>query len=478
MKLVPVVLAGGNGTRLWPMSRRGYPKQFLPLLDDRLSLFQQTVLRARYLGGTDALTEQLVICGEHHRFIVAEQLQQLSESADISASIILEPCGRNTAAAIALASLWCQQRGLEDAPMLVMPSDQTLTDMASFDTAVKSAVEVAREGAIVTFGVEPNRPETGYGYIQTGAHLHQQAWQVQRFVEKPDAATAERYITSGDYYWNSGMFVLTPSAYLQELNTHARDIAEATAAAFEECQQDHDFLRVDEALFAQVRSESIDYAVMEPTEKAAVVALMGHWSDVGSWNAVADELPVDAKGNHVHGDVCLVESENCLVRADSRLVAAIGLQDVVVVETPDAVLVSDRNSCQQVKQVVALLESDKRSETHHHQRVYRPWGWYESICNADRFQVKRIQVKPGEQLSLQMHHHRAEHWVVVKGTAKITRGEEEVMLTEDQSTYIPLGVKHRLANPGLIPLEIIEVQTGAYLGEDDIVRFVDEYGRS
>ncbi len=471
--LTPVILAGGSGTRLWPLSRKGYPKQFISLLDDELSLFQQTVQRAQALPGVGEL---LVICGENNRFIVAEQLNQL----ECKAHILLEPCGRNTAAAIALAALWAEKNGRSDTSLLVLPSDQTLQDTKVFAQAVQTGLQLSQDGCIVTFGIEPMRPETGFGYIQAGTAIKNQpqAWEVQQFVEKPDLKTAEGYVSKGGYYWNSGMFLLSPAVYLSELNRYAEDIAVGTEQAFARCEQDRDFIRVDADAFSEVRSESIDYAVMESTEKAAVVGLSGHWSDVGSWHSVAAELPKDADGNSILGDVRTIESENCLVRADSRLVATIGLKDTVVVETADAVLVADMKASQQVKQIVGLLDSDERYETHHHQRVYRPWGWYESICACERFQVKRIQVKPGAQLSLQMHYHRAEHWVVVKGTAEITRDDEVVMLTEDQSTYIPLGVKHRLANPGLIPLEIIEVQTGAYLGEDDIVRFVDEYGRN
>lgn len=494
--IIPVILAGGTGTRLWPLSRQGYPKQFIPLLDQHLSLFQQTVLRARQVSQA----EPIVICNQANRFMVAEQLLVLN----ITAQILLEPCGRNTAPAIALAAMHAkhayhtqpshtqsgltqsefsenlssqQARNPSQAVLWVMPSDQTVESISVLTAAVENAAQLALQGQLVTFGIRPTRPETGFGYIKAGEPLAHHGHKIAQFVEKPAADKAAAYVAAGNYYWNSGMFVLSPAAYLTELQAHAADMFDATQQAYAARQEDLDFVRFDEALFTQVRSESIDYAVMEPTHQAAMVVLDTHWSDVGSWSAVADELPKDASHNVTLGDVLLENCEDCLVRADSRLVAAIGLKNIVVVETADAVLVTDKNSSQDVKTIVSRLKQQNREETNDHTRVYRPWGWYESICQSERFQVKRIQVNPGQRLSLQMHYHRAEHWVVVSGTAEITRGDTVELLTEDQSTYITLGIQHRLANPGKIPLEIIEVQTGSYLGEDDIVRFDDQYGR-
>jgi hypothetical protein len=469
--IIPVILAGGTGTRLWPLSRQGYPKQFIALLDDHLSLFQQALQRAAAV----TTAEPMVICNESNRFMVAEQLLQLK----IKAQILLEPCGRNTAPAIALAALHAQKMYADQSVALwIMPSDQTVASLDVLTQAVTDAAQLALSGRLVTFGVQPSQAETGYGYIQAGDNFpNGRAQKIAQFVEKPSAAKAAEYIAAGNYYWNSGMFVLAPQIYLNELEKHAADMLAATKTAYDHRQEDSDFVRFNEALFSQVRSESIDYAVMERTTQAAMVVLDTHWSDVGSWSSVADELPKDADRNVSLGDVMLEDCEDCLVRADSRLVAAVGLKNIVVVETADAVLISDKACSQEVKTIVTRLKQQGREEINNHTRVYRPWGWYESICHSERFQVKRIQVNPGQRLSLQMHYHRAEHWVVVSGTAEITRGDQVEMLTEDQSTYITLGIKHRLINPGKIPLEIIEVQTGSYLGEDDIVRFDDQYGR-
>jgi mannose-1-phosphate guanylyltransferase/mannose-6-phosphate isomerase len=469
--IIPVILAGGTGTRLWPLSRQGYPKQFIPLLDDHLSLYQQTLARAAAV----TKAEPIVICNESNRFMVAEQLLLLK----MKAQILLEPCGRNTAPAIALAALHAQRVHPDQSVVLwIMPSDQIVESLEVLTQAVTDAARLAVAGQLVTFGVQPSHAETGYGYIQAGEMLaNSRAQQIAQFVEKPSAVKAAEYIAAGNYYWNSGMFVLAPQMYVKELQQHAPDMLIATQTAYENRQEDADFVRFDQALFSQVRAESIDYAVMERTSQAAMVVLDTHWSDVGSWSAVADELPKDANHNISIGDVMLEDCEDCLVRADSRLVAAIGLKNIVVVETADAVLITDKDNSQDVKTIVTRLKQKGREEINNHTRVYRPWGWYESICHSERFQVKRIQVNPGQRLSLQMHYHRAEHWVVVSGTAEITRGDKVEMLTEDQSTYITLGIKHRLTNPGKIPLEIIEVQTGSYLGEDDIVRFDDQYGR-
>jgi mannose-1-phosphate guanylyltransferase/mannose-6-phosphate isomerase len=466
----PVVLAGGSGTRLWPLSRQGYPKQFIDLLDDGHSLFQATVQRVLAIPGARA---PVVICNQENRFMVAEQLQQIA----VQGRVLLEPMGRNTAPAIALAALLSQSDSSDD-PLLVLSSDHSIGPVEAFVASAEEALGASEQGAIVTFGVQPTRPETGYGYVHTLAAIEGKVGlPVDKFVEKPDVETAEKYLAAGDCYWNSGMFVVKPSIYLQELAVFAGDIHQAVVAAFEARSSDLDFIRVDAALFEKVRSDSVDYAVMERTERAMLVPLAANWTDVGSWDAVAGILPKDDQGNAHQGDVILKDSQNCLVRAESRLVATVGVQDLVVIETPDAVLVVDKKDSQSVKAVVEILKAAKRSECEHHQRVFRPWGWYESVTLCQRFQAKRIMVKPGHSLSLQMHHHRAEHWIVVKGTAEVTRGDKVELYTEDQSTYIPLGTTHRLANPGLIPLEIIEVQTGSYLGEDDIVRFEDSYGR-
>ena len=486
-KICPVILAGGTGSRLWPMSRKFYPKQFIPVMPDQslerlgdheptdLTLFQQTVKRS--VGGLTGLevSKPLVICHEENRFIVAEQLRQIDVEAE---AILLEPMGKNTAPAVALAANYLQNLGRNE-PMLVLASDHYIQGLEAFNRTVTGAVALAqlpKQAKIVTFGVRPTKPHTGYGYIEAGPALLE-GFQVKAFFEKPSLADAERYLASGDFFWNSGMFVVTPQVYMTELQRSAHDIAEAVHQAFAAPQQDLDFIRIDAERFQAVRSESIDYAIMESTPNAAMVTLEASWSDVGSWASVAEVLPQDAQCNALSGDVVAVDTQDCLVRAESRLVATIGIEHLVVVETADAVLVADKSASQQVKQVVERLDRSGRSEVDTHIRVYRPWGWYETICLGERFQVKRIQVKPGERLSLQLHHHRAEHWVVVKGTARITRGKETILLTEDQSSYIPLGTEHRLDNPGKIPLELIEIQTGSYLGEDDIVRFDDQYGR-
>lgn len=466
----PVVLAGGSGTRLWPLSRQGYPKQFIDLLDDGHSLFQATIKRVMSIPGA---RPPIVICNEANRFMVAEQLSQMQ----MEGRVLLEPIGRNTAPAIALAAHLSQAEGCDD-PLLVLASDHSISPAGGFASSVLDALEIAEQGQIVTFGVKPTRPETGYGYIYAhNAFENPAGLRVEKFVEKPGLEKAEEYVSDGNYYWNSGMFVVKPGVFLEQLMVHAEDIGRDVSKAFEARTTDLDFIRIDHALFEPVRSESIDYAIMEHTDRAVLVPLDANWTDVGSWDAVADILPKDDHGNAHQGDVILKDTQNCLVRAESRLVATVGLKNLVIIETADAVLVMDKQDCQSVKAVVEWLKEKSRSECEHHQRVFRPWGWYESVTICQRFQAKRIMVKPGHALSLQMHHHRAEHWIVVKGTAEITRGDQVELYTEDQSTYIPLGTTHRLANPGLIPLEIIEVQTGSYLGEDDIVRFEDSYGR-
>lgn len=460
----PVILSGGAGTRLWPLSREHYPKQLLNLLGEG-TLVQQTA--ARFNGNND-VAGPLFVCNEEHRFLIREQMEQIGARA---AMIMLEPIGRNTAPAATLAALWLTNAGL-DTIMLVMPADHIIKDRASFEATVVGALPIAKEGWLVTFGVMPTAPSTGYGYIRRGGGNA-----VVEFVEKPDRETAERYVQSGSYLWNSGIFLLRASVWLEELRRFAPDILQHCEAALAKGKRDGGFYHVDRDAFLKCRSESIDYAVMEKTNRAAVVPLDVGWSDVGAWSNLWEVAGQDENGNVVRGDVCLYDTQDSLVVAQHRLVAAIGLKNVIVIETPDALLVVDKSRAQDVKQVVDKLRAQKRDEHVTHRRVHRPWGYYEGIDGGERFQVKRLMVKPGAALSLQMHHHRAEHWVIVKGTARVTRGEEVFLLTENQSTYIPLGVKHRLENPGNIPLEIIEVQSGPYLGEDDIVRFDDVYSR-
>jgi mannose-1-phosphate guanylyltransferase/mannose-6-phosphate isomerase len=471
--IIPVVLSGGAGTRLWPLSRELYPKQFLPLTGAR-SLLQQTVFR---LQGLPDLAPPLVVCNEEHRFLVAEQLRALGVTG---AEILLEPAGRNTAPAVALAALRAKARGDDDALLLVLPSDHVIADPQALRLAVMAGVPAARAGGLVTFGVLPTRPETGFGYIRTGARPGGplSAQPVLAFVEKPDAERAVAYVASGEYLWNGGMFLFGADAYLTELERHAPTIAAACRAASEDARVDLDFVRVQREPFLAAPGDSIDYAVMERTDRAMVVPLDAGWSDVGSWDALLDAQPADAHGNVISGDVLIEDVSGSLIRSEGRLVAALGVSNHIIVETADAVLVADRSRAQDVKRLVERLKAEQRDEPLVHRQVFRPWGSYEGLVQTERFQVKRIIVKPGASLSLQMHHHRAEHWVVVRGTASVTCGDQVRLLTEDQSTYIPLGTAHRLQNPGRIDLEIIEVQSGSYLGEDDIVRFEDHYGRS
>ncbi|KAF1690359.1 mannose-1-phosphate guanylyltransferase/mannose-6-phosphate isomerase [Pseudoxanthomonas taiwanensis] len=464
--LVPVLLSGGSGTRLWPLSREAYPKQFLPLVGNE-SMLQETWRRVAELAGA----APLVVANEEHRFMVAEQLRQAGARP---AAILLEPVGRNTAPAIAVAALQATADG-GDPLLLVLPSDHAVRDREGFHRAVRTASAAAGQGRLVTFGIVPTGPETGYGYIK--AAPGDGVRPVERFVEKPDAETARAYVASGEYFWNSGMFLFRASRYLEELERFRPDILAACRRAFAGASRDADFVRLEREAFAASPSDSIDYAVMEKTGAASVLPVDVGWSDVGSWSALWEVAEHDAEGNAHHGDVVALGCRNTYAWTDRRLVALIGLEDVVVVDTDDALLVAHRDRVQEVKDVVAGLKRDGRGEAVLHRKVYRPWGAYDSIDTGERFQVKRITVKPGASLSLQMHHHRAEHWVVVRGTARVTRGDEVLLLTENQSTYIPLGVKHRLENPGKVPLELIEVQSGSYLGEDDIVRFEDVYGR-
>ncbi len=467
--LVPVLLCGGVGSRLWPVSREGHPKQYLPLASE-LSMLQDTLQRTYSL----AAENPIVVCNEEHRFMVAEQLRQL----DVSASaLILEPCGRNTAPAVALAALQALAQDA-DAVLLVLPADHVIQHVDAFVVAVQQALPMAEQGRLMTFGVVPTAPETGYGYIKCGSSTGDGLFELERFVEKPDAATAQSYLDAGDYLWNSGMFLLRAATYLEELQRLAPEIHAACNQAMAATSADMDFVRPDQKAFERCPSDSIDYAVMEKTALGGVVALDCGWSDVGAWSALWEVGQRDANDNVCQGDVIAENCSGSYLRSESRLVAASGVDDLVVVETADAVLVANRNKVQDVKSIVTRLQQEARSEASLHRKVYRPWGSYESLVSADGFQVKRIIVNPGQTLSLQMHHHRAEHWVVVHGTAEVTCEDKVFMLQADESTYIPLGHKHRLANPGKEPVELIEVQSGSYLGEDDIVRFEDVYGRS
>jgi mannose-1-phosphate guanylyltransferase/mannose-6-phosphate isomerase len=470
--LTPVILSGGAGTRLWPLSRELYPKQLLALTGER-TMLQQTALR---LSGL-AAASPVVVCNDAHRFLVAEQLRQLKMD---TRAVVLEPFGRNTAPAIALAAVAALKMAAgEDPELLVLPADHVIRDVGAFQKAVRTALPAVQQGKLVTFGIVPSAPETGYGYIQRGSESAAAAglFQIARFVEKPDLERAQQFLQSGDYLWNSGMFMFRAGRYLQELEKFAPQIARVCRAAFENAASDLDFMRIDAKTFENCPSDSIDYAVMEKTSDAVVVPLDAGWSDVGSWSALHDACDADRHGNVSRGDVISEDSNGNYLYAESRLVATVGLQDHVVVETKDAVLVAPKDRVQDVKKLVTRLKEAGRYEHSLHREVFRPWGSYDSIENGERFQVKRLKVKPGATLSLQMHHHRAEHWIVVSGTARITRGEEVFLLEENQSTYIPIGVKHRIENPGMIPLHIIEVQSGSYLGEDDIVRFDDRYGR-
>jgi len=481
MLIQPIVLCGGSGTRMWPLSREQYPKQLLSLSGE-LSMLQATVLRLKgmALSALDSLKSPILIGNDQYRFLMAEQLRQVGM---VHSGMLLEPCGRNTAPALTLGALLARCGG-DDPVMVVMPADHVIQDETAFREAVAQALPLADGGKLVTFGICPTAPETGYGYIRVGDMLGNGASLVDQFVEKPDQSTAQSYLDSGRYLWNGGIFVIKASVWLAKMAQCQPDILAACEAAFSGRQQDMDFVRPDKDVFAVCPSESIDYAVMEPLTVAgknsgevAVVPLNARWSDVGAWSALWEIGDKDDAGNVFKGDVLAVDTKNSLVLASSRLVATVGLQDVVVVETPDAILVADRNQIQKVKDVVGRLKSAGRSETNAHRKVHRPWGWYDSIDFGQRFQVKRIVVNPGGVLSLQMHHHRAEHWIVVSGTARVTKGEETFLVSENESTYIPLGTTHRLENPGKLPLEMIEVQSGSYLGEDDIVRFEDRYGR-
>jgi mannose-1-phosphate guanylyltransferase/mannose-6-phosphate isomerase len=481
MKIQPLILCGGSGTRLWPLSREQYPKQLLSLTQDK-SLLQATALRVTDLAGDYPVsTQPFVICNEEYRFIVLEQLRQIGLQP---ACILLEPAGRNTAPAVTIGAIATLALG-EDALLLVMPADHVIADRHAFQSAILRGVDVAASGSVVTFGIVPDRAETGYGYIQAGqiGETDVSVSRIVRFVEKPDVATARQYVASGEYVWNSGIFLLRASVWLKAIGKYRSDVLAACTRAYSVGRQDADFYHIGEEDFLASPSDSIDYAVMEHLPDVSVgidsyvVRMSCGWSDIGAWDSLWQAADKDAEGNVVRGDVMLQDSRGSLIMAESRLVAGIGLDDLVVVETADAVMVAHKSQTQEVKKIVDRLKAEKRPEANAHRKIHRPWGHYDSIDMGDRFQVKRIVVSPGACLSLQMHHHRAEHWIVVRGTARVTRAGETFLLSENQSTYIPLGTKHRLENPGKMPLEIIEVQSGAYLGEDDIVRFEDTYGR-
>ena len=477
--LKPVILSGGSGTRLWPLSREKHPKQLLSLVSDD-SLLQATVRRMDGLGDID-VKDPIVVCNEEYRFVIAEQLRLM----DRKGTILLEPAGRNTAPALTIAALSaCYQD--DDPILLVMPSDHVIVDTEVFKNAVQQGIQLALQGHIVTFGITPDKPETGYGYIQTGEKLADtDAYSIARFVEKPDTATAQAYLEAGSFLWNSGLFLMHASIWLQAIELCHPEILSACRTAWNGGAIDGDFVRVERTAFEQCPGKSIDYAVMEhitsgqnpqlPT--GSVIPLAAGWSDVGAWDSLWHVLPKDQEGNVTQGDVLLHECNNTLAISESRLVTCVGIKNLIVVETPDAILVAHKDKTQDVKKIVDSLKEAGRSESHLHRKVFRPWGWYDGVDAGERFQVKRIVVKPGAALSLQMHHHRAEHWIVVRGTARVTRDNESFLVTENESTFIPVGTQHRLENPGCVPLEMIEVQSGSYLGEDDIVRFEDFYGR-
>ncbi|MGC4008978.1 MAG: mannose-1-phosphate guanylyltransferase/mannose-6-phosphate isomerase [Pseudomonas sp.] len=469
--MIPVILSGGSGSRLWPLSRKQYPKQFLALTGEH-TLFQQTLERLVFEG----MEPPVVVSNQEHRFIVQEQLEALSLKTQ---SILLEPFGRNTAPAVAIAAMKLMSEG-RDELLLILPADHVIEDQRAFQRALALATNAAEKGEMVLFGVPADRPETGYGYIKSGDErgLPDGVIRVERFVEKPDEARAQQFVEEGGYFWNSGMFLFRASRFLEELKKHDADIYDTCLLALERSQHDGDLINIDAATFECCPDNSIDYAVMEKTRRACVVPLAAGWNDVGSWSSIWEVHDKDADGNVTMGDVVVHDSHNCLVHGNGKLVSVVGLEDIVVVETKDAMMIAHKDRVQDVKKVVNQLDAAGRSETQNHCQVYRPWGSYDSVDMGGRFQVKHITVKPGARLSLQMHHHRAEHWIVVSGTAQVTCDDNTFLLTENQSTYIPIASVHRLANPGKIPLEIIEVQSGSYLGEDDIERLEDVYGRT
>lgn len=470
--IIPVILSGGSGTRLWPLSRALRPKQLLSLVNDT-TMIQDTVSR---LSGIKDIAEPIIVCNEEHRFMIAEQMREINIEPH---AIILEPVGRNTAPAVAVSALKALEKN-DDAILLVLPADHIIKNIGQFHEAIGLGSDAAQGNKLVTFGIVPNTPETGYGYIKAGKLSDEKqpgVRNVERFVEKPDLKTAEEYLNDGGYFWNSGMFMFKASEYINELEKHNNEMLANCKDAFINAKTDMDFIRLDKAIFEECPSDSIDYAVMEKTKEAVVIPVDIGWNDIGSWSALWEIGESDDKGNVMRGDVYTVDTNNSYIHSENRLVTTVGVSDHIVVETADAVLVAHKDSAQDVKNIVDQLKSAERDEATIHHKAYRPWGAYECIDFAERFQVKRITVNPGARLSLQLHHHRAEHWIIVKGTAKVTCGDEEFIMSENESTFIPLGEKHRLENAGKIPLELIEVQTGSYLGEDDIIRFDDVYGR-
>ena len=465
--MTPVILSGGSGTRLWPLSRGRYPKQFLPLVTHN-TMLQETLLR---LDGIPGLNSPIAVCNEDHRFMMAEQLWEIGIKPR---NILLEPVGKNTAPAVALAALSAESK---DEVLLVLPADHVISDITAFHSAVREAEALAKQGNLVTFGIVPTHPETGYGYIMRDSVKIGAAYKVAAFVEKPDASTAKNYLKSGDYLWNSGMFAFTAGSFLKELEKFNPAMLKACSQALASAQTDLDFTRINKEVFAACPADSIDYTIMEKTDKAVVVPLDAGWNDVGSWSSLWDVTNKDEFGNAINGDVITVDSKNSYFHSEDKLIAAIGIENLVVIDTKDALMIAPKDRVQDVKLVVDQLKKQERKEVEEHRKAYRPWGHYDSVDAGERHQTKRIIVKPGGKLSLQKHHHRAEHWIIVKGTALVTRGEEQVLLSENESTYIPLGMVHRLENPGVIPLEIVEIQSGSYLGEDDIIRFDDTYGR-
>lgn len=481
MLIQPVILSGGSGSRLWPLSREKYPKQLLPLMGTD-SLLQATLRRLDGIVGV-SLSVPLVVSNEDYRFVIAEQLRLMGKPG----TIVLEPVGRNTAPALTIAAHTAMKNG-DDPILLVMPADHLITDVSTFQQAVVQGAALAQDGAMVTFGITPDAPEIGYGYIKSGAAFGKSvAMKIDRFVEKPDLETAQAYLTDSNYLWNSGLFMMRASVWLHALEICRADIHAACTTAWEQAKMDGEFVRVGPEAFTECPADSIDYAVMEHIADSTsgsglpagvVIPLSAGWSDVGAWESLWKALPKDIEGNVAQGDVLLHDSRNTLAISEKRLIACVGVDDLVVVETADAILIAHRSKTQDVKKIVEQLKAKGRNEGQIHRKVFRPWGWYDSVDSSSRFQVKRIVVKPGAALSLQMHHHRAEHWIVVSGTARVTKGDETMLLSEDQSTYIPLGTVHRLENPGRVDLEMVEVQSGSYLGEDDIVRLDDVYGRS
>lgn len=469
----PVILSGGSGTRLWPLSRKLRPKQFLPVHTDK-TLFQETILRLHKIStGNLVINDPMVICNNEHRFFVAENARSINLDLD---KIILEPVARNTAPAVAVAAITSLKKG-DDQVLLVLPADHVIQDTESFKIAVEEGLALANQGNLVTFGVVPTKPHTGYGYIECGDGISDSAFKIRSFKEKPNTETAEEFLAKGGYYWNSGMFMFKASTYIDALNKYAPEVAEHAAESIDNAHKDLDFIRLQEQSFSLCPDISIDYAVMEKTDKAVVVKLEADWCDIGSWGALLEIGDKDEDGNVCRGDIIVKDSKDSYFYGSHKLITAVGVQDLIVVDTKDALLITNRNKSEDVKDIVNSLKEKNRSETMHHRVVYRPWGSYDSICKGPRDQVKRVIVKPGAKLSLQKHMHRSEHWVIVKGTAKITKGDEQFLMSENESTYIPVGTMHSLENPGKIPLEIIEIQTGSYLGEDDIERFEDIYGR-